>query len=175
MVKRSVRSILIAALPLLLLAAAAAQAQPSLSGPCVAAQQRCNDNCAGLSNHQQSVTCMMGCDNAAAQCTTDPEPTLKSEDYLALFGDGIFTTQSACHSTTPCPAEYDSCAAWSSYSDCGEPYCGIYGHCGSGCGEPLCFDEATRQRRERFRVCFNQQSQSCTEYQWTSVVESCGC
>jgi hypothetical protein len=79
-----------------------------------------------------------------------------------------------CHSTTPCGSAYPSCAGWSGYSDCGDPICGIYRWCGD-CGDPFGWDLATRQRRERFRVCFNQFGQSCTEYQNILVLVACGC
>jgi hypothetical protein len=81
----------------------------------------------------------------------------------------------ACHSTTPCGAAYPSCAGWSGYTDCGDPQCGIYRWCGD-CGDPFgCWDLATRQRRERFRVCFDQFGNSCTEWQNTLVLVACGC
>ena len=68
-----------------------------------------------------------------------------------------------------------SSAGWSGYSDCGDPICGIYRWCGD-CGDPFgCWDQATRQRQERFRVCFNQFGQSCTEYQNVLVLVACGC
>lgn len=32
-----------------------------------------------------------------------------------------------------------------------------------------------KQRRERYRVCFNQQMEACTEYQHAVSTLSCGC
>lgn len=171
--------ILVAVLALLLVPAAFAQAQPqpAFSGACAAIQNRCSANCFGLADAQAVVPCLIGCDNAAATCTRgEDRVTLSSEEYLAQRGgNSLVTRAAACNPTTPCPPEYGSCASWSAYYDCGDPFCGVYGHCGDPCGEPLCFGDATRQFRERYRVCFNQQAQPCTEYQRTSVVLGCGC
>lgn len=96
-------------------------------------------------------------------------------DLVPQWARQVVEKADACHSTTPCGSAYPSCASWSGYSDCGDPLCGIYRWCG-GCGDPFgCWDEATRQRRERFRVCFNEFGQSCTEWQNTLVLVACGC
>lgn len=150
-------------------------AQAEMSEVCAMTQQQCSVDCLGRTDRGAMVSCLMACDNAAAHCARDEEPTLSSEWLAEELGNLIGTKAGACHSTTPCPSEYGSCGSWSGYSDCGDPWCGVYGHCGSGCGEPLCFDDATRQFRERYRVCLNQQAQACTEYQRISTVVGCGC
>lgn len=149
--------------------------QAEMSQACAMTLEQCNVDCLGRKDRGARVSCFMGCDNAAALCARDAQPTLSSEWYVEQLGNVIGLKAGACHATTPCPSEYGSCGSWSGYSDCGDPWCGVYGHCGSGCGEPLCFEEATRQYKERFRVCFNQQAQACTEYQRILTVVGCGC
>jgi hypothetical protein len=178
---------LVVALSVLGLGAGAAQAQPDsqvlapatpqaqMSEACALTQEQCTVDCMGRKDRASMVSCLMGCDNSATLCARDAQPTLSSEWYAEQLGNVIGLKAGACHATTPCPPEYGSCAAWSGYSDCGDPWCGVYGHCGSGCGEPLCFDDATRQSKERYRVCLNQQAQACTEYQRISTVVGCGC
>jgi hypothetical protein len=150
-------------------------AQSQLSEACALTQEQCTVDCLGRKERGAMVSCLMGCDNAAAVCARDAQPTLSSEWYVEQLGNLIGMKAGACHDTTPCPPEYGSCGSWSDYFDCGDPWCGVYGHCGSGCGEPLCFEEATRQYKERYRVCLNQQAQACTEYQRILTVVSCGC
>lgn len=150
-------------------------AQPVMSEACATTQEQCTVNCLGHGERGAMLGCLMACDNAAAICAHDDEPTLSSVWYMEQLGNVLATKAEACHDTTPCPSEYGSCGSWSDYYDCGDPWCGVYGHCGSGCGEPLCFDDATRQYQERYRVCFNQQAQGCTEYQRILTVVSCGC
>lgn len=152
-----------------------AAAQPQMSEACAATQEQCTVNCLGHVERGAMLGCLMSCDNAAALCARDEEPTLSSEWYQQQLGNVIGTKAGACHDTTPCPSEYSSCGSWSGYSDCGDPWCGVYKFCGDDCGETFCFGEATRQFRERFRVCFNQQAQACTEYQRILTVVSCGC
>jgi hypothetical protein len=149
-------------------------AQPAMSEACAVTQEQCTVDCLGRGERGEMVGCLMGCDNAAAQCARDEEPTLSSEWYVEQLGNVLATKSGACHDTTPCPAEYGSCGSWSGYSNCGDPYCGVYRFCGS-CQEPFCFGEATRQRQERYRVCFNAQQESCTEWQRISTVVTCGC
>lgn len=163
---------------LLVLSAGAAEAQAGRCRPCEIAQERCSVNCLGREGNAVGA-CLNRCDNAAAQCTCDEPATLSSEDYVERFGGVKVVTafSGACHSTTPCGSEYSSCASWSSYSNCGDPFCGValgcgecdeWGHCEAG-------GPAMKQFRERFRVCFNQQGQPCTEYQRTAVTQGCGC
>lgn len=149
--------------------------QPEMSAACAVSQEQCTVDCLGRGEQGEMVACLMACDNRAARCAGDERPTLSSEWYTELFGNGLSFKSGACHDTTPCPSQYASCGSWSGYTNCDAPYCGVYRFCGSGCGEPLCFGEATRQNQERYRVCFNSSGQSCTEWQRTSQVVTCGC
>ncbi|HEX6198850.1 MAG TPA: hypothetical protein VF150_01195, partial [Thermoanaerobaculia bacterium] len=118
---------LMAALPCLLLMGAAAHAQPEeLDGACIVALDVCSSSCNDLDDRAQTVGCLSRCDKAASVCLGDEEPTLSSVEYLAHWSDGlVFEAAGACHSTTPCPPEYGSCASWSTFQDCGDPFCGI--------------------------------------------------
>lgn len=143
---------------------------------CDIAHQRCSANCFGLADRPEFVGCMMGCDNAAINCTCDEEVTLRSEDILpmqVLLGANAV----ACHGNVSCQPGYPSCASWTSYYDCGDPFCGFYRWCPEDCPEEFgCFGEALRQRRESYRVCFNEFGQSCTEYQaGSNYILGCGC
>ena len=86
--------------------------------------------------------------------------------------------KAACHGTVSCQPNYPSCASWSGYSDCGDAWCGQQRPCGE-CeyieGHLFCSPgPAWKQPRERFRVCFDQFGNSCTEWQQT-LISSCGC
>jgi hypothetical protein len=155
--------------------AAVVPAQAARCGACALAQESCSAKCFGREDKAGVVACLTGCDNAAATCSCDAEVTLSSEDLVAKM-PWLSDKAAACHSTTPCGSAYPSCASWSGYSDCDDPFCGVYRWCGD-CPDPEfgCFGPALRQRRERFRVCFNELGQSCTEYQRTSVVLGCDC
>lgn len=147
--------------------------------PCLAAAKRCSAKCAGLGK-SEAIACLGRCDNATATCSCDDVVTLRSEDLVSFEWPSSSTKAAACHSTTPCGTAYPSCASWSSYSDCGDPICGVANHCGEDCpscefGPCPCFGPATRQFRERFRVCFNSAEQSCTEWQRTNILLGCGC
>lgn len=169
---------LMTALPCLLLMGAAAQAQSTeLDGACIAALDVCSASCNDLGDRAQTVGCLSRCNQAASTCLGDEEPTLSSVDYLAHWSDGlVFEMSGACHDTTPCPPEYGSCGSWSTFEDCGDPFCGVSTLCGE-CDEWRCEagGPATKQNRERFRVCFNQQQQGCTEYQRAVSTLGCGC
>jgi hypothetical protein len=98
-------------------------------------------------------------ETVSAANVSAPEPAF---DFSTL-------TKAACHGNVSCQPNYPSCASWSGYSDCDAPFCGL----GQGCGECIC-DEfrckcfagpAMKQYRERFRVCFDQFGNSCTEWQ----------
>lgn len=174
-----------AALLLLMLCAAAVEAQEAkgVQGqritcrPCQAAQDRCMVGCLGRDDNQVR-SCLLGCDNAAALCSCDEPVTLSSEEYVAANqGLKLVTAFSeACHSTTPCGPEYGSCAGWSSVYDCGDQYCGYAVGCGL-CNEWQCEygGPALRQDVERYRVCFDQFANACTEYQRSSSNYGCGC
>lgn len=168
----------ITTLLLLMLSAAAVQAQAVTCRVCAIAQESCAVNCFGRDDKKEMRSCLIACDNAAALCSCDEPATLNSEDYVARFGLGDVTgLKAACHSTTPCGPAYGSCANWSSYTDCGDPFCGLvlgcgecdeWGHCTAG-------GPGIKQLRERYQVCLNEQGQSCTQYQRTSSGGSCGC
>ena len=161
----------------------AVPAQAANCGGCGVIQENCASNCLGQEGKDELLACLMACDNAAAACSCDEPVTLRSEDVVrqGLAGQGrswSALSAGACNSTTACGPAYPSCASWSGYSDCGDPYCGIYKFCGDPpfCEEPdICFGPALRTLRERFRVCFNASGQPCTEYQQISVVLGCGC
>jgi len=168
----------------LLLLAASASAQPSTIAGDIALDH-CMANCFGLADQARVEPCMIRCDNAAATRPRDEPVTLSSEEYLERWGDRVILPASACHSTTPCPAEYDSCASWSGYTSCGDTFCGIYRFCcangpvgGPAPSLPNCddlFGDALKGYKERYRVCFNAGGQSCTEWERTTVFLGCGC
>jgi hypothetical protein len=153
--------------------------QAASCGICKAALERCSIKCLGADKAEMG-SCMRSCDNAAAACTAcDDEVTLRSEDVVArmpwLAKD--FEKTAACHSTTPCDYNiYGSCAGWSGYTDCDDPFCGFGAGCGEDCPEiGPCPGPAMKQRRERYRVCFDPYNNSCTEYQRTTLTLDCGC
>lgn len=158
----------------------AASAQSTeLDTACLVALDACSANCNDLAEPGLSRSCLSRCDAAATTCFGDPAPTLSSERYLAHWGDALVLTKSApaCNDTTPCPAEYGSCGSWSGFYDCGDPYCGVSSLCKicDEWGQCTAGGPATKQNRERYRVCFNQQMQSCTEYQRGIQTLGCGC
>jgi hypothetical protein len=172
-------SFVFTALLLLVSSAAAVQAQVASCHACDVALERCSVNCFGREDKNEMKSCLVGCDNAAAVCSCDEPATLSSEDYVARFGLAAATDLKAeCHSTTPCGSAYGSCATWSTYSSCGDPFCGLSTSCRE-CdewGQCTAAGPAMRQFRERYRVCFNALGESCTEYQrTTSGAGGCGC
>lgn len=97
-------------------------------------------------------------------------PISTEKDTAAASG-----VKAACHSTTACGPEFPSCSAWSSYSDCDAPFCGVAAQCGD-CGEiGPCPGPALKQRRERWRVCRGGFSTACIEWQRITVTLDCGC
>jgi len=157
---------------------ASAQDGPGvLDEACLAALDLCSVSCAELGDVTEALGCRSRCDAAATTCFGDEPATLSSEEYLAYWGNALTFKAAACHSTTPCPTEYGSCGSWSGFSDCGDPFCGPSTLC-KRCnewGQCLAAGPATKQNRERFRVCFNAQQQGCTEYQRASQTLGCGC
>ena len=154
-------------------AAADLPPQAKACGACVAAQKLCTASCFGLQEKTGIAGCLMGCDNAAATCTCDGQATLRSEDIRPrpdLFG----AKAAACNSTTLCGTEYASCATWSGYYNCGDPFCGFARGCGD-CEDFPCPGPALKQYQERYQVCFNAQGQSCTQYQRLQLNLGCGC
>jgi hypothetical protein len=147
-------------------------------GLCASAHQHCSATCFSFGEKEGLGACLTACDNAAATCTCDQTVSLRSEDLVSWEWPSM--TKAACHAIVSCQPNYPSCAGWSSYSNCGDPFCGV----ALGCGECVC-DEfgcqceaggpAMKQFRERFRVCFNQAGNSCTEWQRASVTLGCGC
>lgn len=102
----------------------------------------------------------------------------------ALFGDpadmAAAIPLSGCQAPSTCPSQYGSCSGWSGWSQCSfacnsNPWC--------GCGpehpdEPPCepnpYETSALVGSNSFRVCFNSQGQSCTE--WKRGFSSyCGC
>jgi hypothetical protein len=65
-----------------------------------------------------------------------------------------------CFGNTSCPPDY-SCADWGGYSPCGSLLCFPDSRSSTGFG--------WWQRIERYRVCFNQAAQSCTQYEQIRV------
>lgn len=142
---------------------------------CVSAQKRCSATCFGLDGEMGLGACLTACDNAAALCSCEDGVTLRSEDVVTARPGLIESLTTACHSTTSCQPAYPSCASWSSYSSCDAPFCGTGNRCGLGCPNPgFCPGPATIDRLERFRVCFDQFGNSCTEWQVTTLTV-CGC
>jgi hypothetical protein len=148
-------------------------------GACAIAHKSCSATCFGQDKAVMGQ-CLTACDNAAANCSCEQAVGLHSEELVNFEWPSM--TKTACHGTVSCQPNYPSCASWSAYSDCEDPYCGS----GPKCGECTC-DEwghcfcgpgpALKQRRERFRVCFDQYSNSCTEWQQTITSfcdETCG-
>jgi hypothetical protein len=174
-------SLAAAALSLSMLSAAAVEAQDAKCRPCAVALERCAVNCFGREDNTEMKSCLIGCDNKAAACSCDEPATLGAEEYLARF-DLIQkavsgTKAAACHSTTPCGSYYGACTNWSSFTDCGDLFCGPvfgcgecdeWGHCEAG-GPGL------KQLRERYRVCLSALNEACTEYTRTSSNAGCGC
>jgi hypothetical protein len=145
---------------------------------CALAHKKCSTTCFSLAEKGGMGDCLTACDNAVASCTCDQSVNLRSEDLVSWEWPGT-TKAEACHGTVSCQPNYPSCASWSSYSPCGDAYCGSgrrcgdctcdeFGHCFCGPGP------AWRESQERFRVCFDSLGNSCTEWQtFTSV--ACGC
>lgn len=168
----------VAVLSILVLSAAEVPAQTASCGPCEVAQERCSASCVGREDMAEVQACLIACDNAVAICSCDEAVTLRSEDVVVKSPWRSTTALlAACHSTTACGSAYPSCGSWSGYSNCDAAFCGIGPACGD-CSDPMSACQpgpAMRQRRERFRVCFNSLGQSCTEYQRATITLSCGC
>jgi hypothetical protein len=161
-----------------ILALSAAPAQAASCGPCEVARVDCSTNCFGREDKTELQACLITCENAAATCSCDEAVTLRSEDFVVKSTWRSTTALlAACHATTPCGSAYPSCGSWSSYSNCDAVFCGIGPGCGD-CSDPVSNcgpGPAMRQRRERFRVCFNALGQHCTEYQRATITLVCGC
>lgn len=168
-------------LAVLVLLAAAAPAVAATCRACEVFGESCTNGCLELETKAELFTCLSACDGAAAACTCDEPVTLSSEGAVFLgLADPPSDLGGACHGTSSCPSEYSSCASWSSYSPCGDPFCGTYKWCPDPpfCEDPeICFGPALRTYKEQFRVCFNAGGQQCTEYR--TILDnfplSCGC
>lgn len=102
---------------------------------------------------------------------------LRSEDLVAQFGSPFMTASfGACQPITACgPAYgYESCASWSSYTECGDLYCSATAQGCGACGE-RCVGPGLQQKYEAYRICFNQFGESCTQWARVSYTDSCGC
>ncbi len=144
-------------------------AQAAGCNGCALAHKSCSAACFGLRD-KGIGECMTACDSAAANCTCDQQVGLRSEELVNFEWPSL--AKAACHGTVSCQPNYPSCASWSSYSDCDDPWCGFGPKCGGQfCDEwGFCWWEpgpAIKQRRERFRVCFDQGANPCTEWQQT--------
>jgi len=173
-------SFLVIALILPMLSANAVQAQEAKCRSCEIALQRCAINCFGREEAKAMRACLIGCDNTAAACSCDEPATLSAEEYVARFDliQGVTDSKAlACHSTTPCGSYYGACTNWSSYTDCGDPFCGPTLGCGecNEWGQCEAAGPGLKQSRERYRVCLSALNEACTEYQRTSSSFGCGC
>jgi hypothetical protein len=85
------------------------------------------------------------------------------------------TTDTTCHATSSCPAQFGSCGSWSTTALCNS-VCGI----GVCICKPirLCDGEPPETKGQdtynSFRVCFDPGGASCTEW-LSSTVTICGC
>jgi hypothetical protein len=115
--------------------------------------------------------------------SSDGKVVLSSEDVVVRWPwmtNVVAAATTACHANTSCGSAYTSCAGWSSLYDCDDPYCGIAANCSEDpdCtpGPTLCAGPALRQKQEKYRICFDQQGNPCTEYQISlTKVLGCGC
>lgn len=152
--------------------------RPAPCRACEIAKSRCSVNCFGREDKNDMRSCLVGCDNAAALCTCDEPVTLNSEDYVARFGSPEVTgLKDACHATTTCGPSYGSCAGWSSVAPCGGVFCGFVPGCGlcNEWGQCETGGQGEVENLERYRVCFNDQGEPCTEYQRSVSYGACGC
>jgi hypothetical protein len=154
---------------------AVASPQAASCGICALAYQRCNATCFSRGDKAGMGACLTQCDNVAATCSCDQQGVnLRSEDLVQWDWPGV--TKAACHGSVSCQPNYPSCASWSGYSNCDDPFCGQAPHCGEcTCDEFRCFcgpGPALKQKQERFRVCFDSLGNSCTEWQ-TLTINSC--
>jgi hypothetical protein len=103
----------------------------------------------------------------ATEAVIRPTPAMLA---AALSGDPDAMANAAmpsgCMAPTTCPAEFGSCAGWSSFTECGLT-----------CLRTLCpGGENVRGTlfSNSFRVCFDKAGNSCTEWHETSSI-FCGC
>lgn len=161
---------------------ASAPTQATTCVSCALAHQQCFATCFAETEKERMGGCLTACNNAAATCTCDEPVTLRSED-LVEQGFVSFSEFTSCNPVVSCQPGYPSCASWSSYSGCGEPFCDLEEECEdcSHCDPEIEFPEclcnpgpAHHEIFERFRVCHNQFAEPCVEWQRT-VGFLCGC
>jgi hypothetical protein len=144
---------------------------------CALDHKKCSSTCFSLAGEGKMGSCLTACDNATATCSCDQAVSLRSEDLVAWEWPGT-NKAAACNGTVSCQPNYPSCASWSTYTACGDPFCGSGARCGDcTCDEIRCFcgpGPAWKEPQERFRVCFDAWGNSCTEWQKLTYV-SCGC
>jgi len=154
---------------------AAPPPQATSSETCALIHQKCFSNCFADADKREMAACLTACDKAAASCTPDGAAILRSEDLVSW---GVVSlTKSGCHPTQFCPSSYASCAGWSGDSVCDASYCENE----SFCGDPWCDNgcdpnggPANHTPYERFRVCFDQFGNPCTEW-FSYAAVFCGC
>jgi hypothetical protein len=89
---------------------------------------------------------------------------LRSEDLVDMAEMQV-QLAAACPAPKTC-AGFGSCAAWSTTTSCGSAACGQQCFRCVRPSDPICHSGITRSTfTSRFRVCFNAQQQSCTEFQ----------
>jgi hypothetical protein len=105
---------------------------------------------------------------SATACLSADEAQPDSQEQPGEIGidPGALTRASV-----TCPG-YGACTNWSATYACGEEFCGFVGPCK--------FDGyiGLRQPREKYRVCFDQWGDYCTEYQDAGssfIGGTCGC
>ena len=120
----------------------------------------------------------IGCQNCAlvfGEC--DEAVTLRSED-LVEWGVVSMNKEDACHGWVSCQPNYPSCGNWSPYYACGEPSCVQGSYDCLGCDEQSCPPppDVLAHHSERFRVCFDQFHNACTEWMVDTVAscDECG-
>ncbi len=133
---------------------------------CALAFEKCFADCFTDGAKGTTPACVKACRKAAAVCRCDEAVTLRSED-LVKWGLVSMTKQEACHGWVSCQPNYPACTGWSGTSACGTPHCDSGPYCVE-CTEESCpVEEAPYVHApiERFRVCFDQFANPCTEWQ----------
>jgi hypothetical protein len=133
---------------------------------CALAFDKCFATCFAHLGKRTTGACLTACYKAAVTCTCDGAVTLRSED-LVEWGLVSLNKEEACHGPVSCQPNYPSCAGWSPLYACGEPSCVQGSYTCLGCDEESCPEPPTvlAHHSERFRVCFDQFGNSCTEWQ----------
>lgn len=126
-------------------------------------------------------------DSSPEQLEVPADGTQHSQEMmaavLAKLPDELLHAAVACQPTKTC-AGYDACTDWSSVYNCGtlsecnasDAACKVCETKPGGIGSICEFHGGQRQTQNRYRVCFNSERESCTEYQRTvSPTAVCGC